>query len=50
MTLADAVAAHVRDADPDALERFNPLIPVAAGHDLLRQRRGGDVDITQRPG
>ena len=39
MTLADAVAAHVHDGDTVALEGFTHLIPVAAGQEVIRQRR-----------
>src|SRR3954470_20900030 len=39
MSLTDAVAAVVRDGDSIALEGFTHLIPFAAGHELLRQRR-----------
>jgi glutaconate CoA-transferase, subunit A len=37
--LDDAVAGLVRDGDAVALEGFTHLIPVAAGHELIRQRR-----------
>ncbi|MGW8380806.1 CoA transferase subunit A [Actinacidiphila sp. SB3-2] len=39
MTLREAVAAYVRDGDTLALEGFTHLIPVAAGHEIIRQRR-----------
>ncbi len=39
LPLADAIAAHVRDGDCVALEGFTHLIPFAAGHELVRQRR-----------
>ena len=39
LTLRDAVAHLVRDGDAVALEGFTHLIPFAAGHELLRQRR-----------
>src|SRR3954462_4710139 len=39
LTLADAVAELVHDGDSVALEGFTHLIPFAAGHELLRQRR-----------
>ena len=39
MTLAEAVAGLVSDGDSVALEGFTHLIPFAAGHELLRQRR-----------
>jgi glutaconate CoA-transferase subunit A len=38
-TLSDAVATHVHDGDTVALEGFTHLIPHAAGHELIRQRR-----------
>jgi glutaconate CoA-transferase subunit A len=37
--LPDAVAALVRDGDTVALEGFTHLIPVAAGHEIIRQGR-----------
>ncbi len=39
LPLADAVAELVGDGDSVALEGFTNLIPFAAGHELLRQRR-----------
>jgi glutaconate CoA-transferase subunit A len=39
MSLADAVAAHVRDGDSVAMEGFTHLIPHAAGHEVIRQQR-----------
>src|ERR1700720_4159588 len=39
MTLADAIAQHVRDGQSVALEGFTHLIPFAAGHEIIRQRR-----------
>jgi glutaconate CoA-transferase subunit A len=38
-SLQDAVADLVRDGDTVALEGFTHLIPVAAGHELIRQGR-----------
>ena len=38
-SLADAVAELVHDGDIVALEGFTHLIPVAAGHELIRQRK-----------
>jgi glutaconate CoA-transferase, subunit A len=38
-SLADAVAALVHDGDTVALEGFTHLIPVAAGHEIIRQGR-----------
>jgi glutaconate CoA-transferase, subunit A len=37
--LTDAIAEHVHDGDVVALEGFTHLIPHAAGHELIRQRR-----------
>jgi len=39
MTLSEAVATLVQNGDAVALEGFTHLIPFAAGHELLRQRR-----------
>jgi glutaconate CoA-transferase subunit A len=39
LTLHDAVAAHVQDGDSVAMEGFTHLIPFAAGHEVIRQRR-----------
>jgi glutaconate CoA-transferase subunit A len=38
-TLAEAVAAHIRDGDTVAMEGFTHLIPHAAGHEAIRQGR-----------
>ena len=38
-TLAEAIAANVRDGDNVAMEGFTHLIPFAAGHEIIRQRR-----------
>ena len=38
-SLSDAVAALVNDGDTVALEGFTHLIPVAAGQELIRQRK-----------
>jgi glutaconate CoA-transferase, subunit A len=37
--LAEAVRELVRDGDVVALEGFTHLIPYAAGHEVIRQRR-----------
>jgi glutaconate CoA-transferase subunit A len=37
--LQDAIAELVHDGDTVALEGFTHLIPVAAGHEIIRQRR-----------
>ncbi|GAA1808869.1 CoA transferase subunit A [Luedemannella flava] len=39
VSLADAVGGLVRDGDTVALEGFTHLIPFAAGHEIIRQRR-----------
>lgn len=39
MSLAEAIRAHVHDGDSVALEGFTHLIPFAAGHEIIRQRR-----------
>jgi glutaconate CoA-transferase subunit A len=39
MPLEEAIAANVRDGDALALEGFTHLIPFAAGHEIIRQRR-----------
>jgi glutaconate CoA-transferase, subunit A len=39
LSLADAVAEHVRDGDVVAMEGFTHLIPFAAGHEVIRQGR-----------
>jgi len=39
LSLRDAVAANVRDGDVVAMEGFTHLIPFAAGHEVVRQRR-----------
>ncbi len=39
LALADAVAALVHDGDSVAMEGFTHLIPFAAGHEIIRQRR-----------
>jgi glutaconate CoA-transferase subunit A len=39
LTLAQAIEASVRDGDTVAMEGFTHLIPHAAGHEVIRQRR-----------
>jgi glutaconate CoA-transferase, subunit A len=41
MSLAEAIARHVHDGETVALEGFTHLIPFAAGHEIIRQRRRG---------
>src|ERR1041385_1104014 len=49
LTLQDAVASHVRDGDQVALEGFTHLIPHAAGHEIIRQRRKNLTLIRMTP-
>jgi glutaconate CoA-transferase subunit A len=39
MTLRDAISNYLRDGDTLAMEGFTHLIPFAAGHEVIRQRR-----------
>lgn len=39
LSLAEAIAEHVRDGDCVAMEGFTHLIPFAAGHEIIRLRR-----------
>src|SRR5215475_8252706 len=39
LSLAEAIAANVRDGDSVAMEGFTHLIPFAAGHEIIRQKR-----------
>lgn len=49
LSLAEAVAAHVRDGDSVAMEGFTHLIPFAAGHEIVRQRRRNLALIRMTP-
>ena len=49
VTLAEAIAATVRDGDTVAMEGFTHLIPFAAGHEIVRQRRSGLTLIRMTP-
>ena len=49
LSLADAVAEHVRDGDTVAMEGFTHLIPFAAGHEVIRQRRTGLTLVRMTP-
>jgi glutaconate CoA-transferase subunit A len=49
MPLAEAVAEHVHDGDAVALEGFTHLIPFAAGHEVIRQRRTGLTLVRMTP-
>src|SRR6266581_4822819 len=39
MTMKEAVARFVRDGDLVVMEGFTHLIPFAAGHEIIRQRK-----------
>jgi glutaconate CoA-transferase subunit A len=39
LSLSEAIEAHVKDGATIALEGFTHLIPFAAGHEIIRQRR-----------
>ncbi|TLY90350.1 MAG: CoA transferase subunit A, partial [Gammaproteobacteria bacterium] len=41
MPLSESIATHVLDGASVALEGFTHLIPFAAGHEIIRQRRRG---------
>jgi glutaconate CoA-transferase, subunit A len=47
--LADAVARFVKDGQTLALEGFTHLIPFAAGHEIIRQRRQGLTLVRMTP-
>lgn len=49
LSLADAIEANVRDGDSVAMEGFTHLIPHAAGHEVIRQRRAGLTLIRMTP-
>lgn len=49
MSLADAVADLVHDGETVALEGFTHLIPYAAGHELIRQRRSDLTLVRMTP-
>jgi glutaconate CoA-transferase subunit A len=48
-SLAEAIEATVRDGDTVAVEGFTHLIPHAAGHEIIRQRRKGLTLIRMTP-
>jgi glutaconate CoA-transferase subunit A len=48
-SLAEAVASLVRDGDTVAMEGFTHLIPHAAGHEVIRQRRTGLTLVRMTP-
>lgn len=39
LSLEDAISSHLHDGDTVALEGFTHLIPFAAGHEIIRQKR-----------
>ena len=47
--LAEAIAGTVRDGDTVAMEGFTHLIPFAAAHEIIRQRRSGLTLIRMTP-
>src|SRR6201996_6716553 len=49
MSLAAAVEDNIRDGDAIAMEGFTHLIPHAAGHEVIRQRRTGLTLIRLTP-
>jgi len=49
LSLAEAIAAHVRDGDTVAMEGFTHLIPFAAGHEIIRQGRRNLALIRMTP-
>ncbi|WP_410649956.1 CoA transferase subunit A [Amycolatopsis sp. cmx-4-54] len=49
LSLKEAVARLVHDGDTVALEGFTHLIPVAAGHEIIRQRRTGLTLVRMTP-
>jgi glutaconate CoA-transferase, subunit A len=49
MTLPEAIGELVHDGDSVALEGFTHLIPFAAGHEIIRQRRRGLTLIRMTP-
>jgi glutaconate CoA-transferase, subunit A len=49
MSLAAAVAEYVHDGDAVAMEGFTHLIPFAAGHEIIRQRKTNLTAIRMTP-
>jgi glutaconate CoA-transferase subunit A len=49
LPLHEAMSRHVRDGMTVALEGFTHLIPFAAGHELIRQRRRGLTLVRMTP-
>src|SRR5690349_5939521 len=48
-TLAEAIKANIRDGDTVAMEGFTHLIPHAAGHEIIRQKRKDLILIRMTP-
>lgn len=48
-SLAEAISEHLRDGDTVAMEGFTHLIPMAAGHEVVRQKRTGLTLIRMTP-
>jgi glutaconate CoA-transferase subunit A len=49
LSLSDAISAYVRDGATLALEGFTHLIPFAAGHEIIRQRKRDLVLMRMTP-
>src|ERR1700748_3342032 len=49
VSLAEAIARAVHDGDQVAMEGFTHLIPFAAGHEVIRQRRRSLTLIRMTP-
>ena len=49
LSLQDAVSTHVHNGDTVALEGFTHLIPFAAGHEIIRQRKHNLTLIRMTP-
>src|SRR5713101_1714832 len=49
MSLREAVSGFIHDGDTVAMEGFTHLIPFAAGHEVIRQGRGGLTLIRMTP-
>src|SRR5262245_15695996 len=47
--LSEAIAACIADGDTVAMEGFTHLIPFAAGHEVIRQRRRGLTLVRMTP-
>ncbi|OIV37602.1 3-oxoadipate--succinyl-CoA transferase subunit A [Mangrovactinospora gilvigrisea] len=48
-TMSEAIARYVADGATVALEGFTHLIPTAAGHEIIRQRRRGLTVVRMTP-